>query len=139
MDRAEGAATQMAVPDIGQRRARELYAAATGPDGRRFELAPEVALNLAAACDKLIEDLRKAAADGDQLTGVTGFPELPSGQALAKGFGAKGREFLDTVTAFQEAALLFKAAYLAAGQRLSEADAANRAALQLISDYLEPR
>ncbi|WP_194816184.1 hypothetical protein [Nocardia sp. XZ_19_385] len=129
----------MAVPDIGQRRARELYAAATGSGGDRFELAPEVAQNLAAACDKLIEDLRKATATGDLVTGVTGFPLLPSGQALTKGFGNKGREFLDTVTAFQETALLFKAAYLAAGHRLAEADAANKAALQLISDYLDPR
>ncbi|MEV0249263.1 hypothetical protein AB0H76_21875 [Nocardia sp. NPDC050712] len=129
----------MAVPDIGQHRARELYAAATGSGGDRFELAPEVAQNLAAACDKLIEDLRKAVATGDLGAAVAGFPELPSGQALAKGFGAKGREFHDTVTAFQETALLFKAAYLAAGRRLDEADAANKAALQLISDYLDPR
>ncbi|MEV0298020.1 hypothetical protein [Nocardia sp. NPDC050710] len=129
----------MAVPETGQGRARELYAAATGTDGARFELAADVADNLAAACDRLVEDLRKAMATGHCVTQVAGFPDLPSGHGLASGFAEKGHQFLDTMTAFQETALLFKAAYLAAGHRLADAEAANRAALALVTDYLEPR
>lgn len=130
----------MAIPDTGQGLARELYAAAIGESGgARFELDADVAEHLAAACDRLVEDLHRAVAGGHVLTEVTGFPDLPSGHALAAGFGAKGREFLDTVAAFQETALLFKAAYLAAGRRLAEADAANRAALSLITEHLEAR
>ncbi|MET8653780.1 MULTISPECIES: hypothetical protein [Nocardia] len=129
----------MAVPDTGQGMARGLYAAATGTGDTRFELAEDVARKLAAACDRLVEDLQKAVAAGYLVTDVSGFPELPSGQGLAEGFTAKGQQYLDTLTAFQETALLFKAAYLAAGQRLSDAEAANHAALRLIADYLEPR
>ncbi|WP_433601096.1 hypothetical protein ACQPXH_04565 [Nocardia sp. CA-135953] len=128
----------MAVPDTGQRMARQLYAAATGTSGGEpFELAEDVAENLAAACDKLVEDLQKATATGHLVTEVSGFPDLPTGHGLAKGFGDKGTQFLDTVTAFQETALLYKAAYLAAGKRFEDAEAAHRAALQLITDYLE--
>ncbi|MEU2255540.1 hypothetical protein [Nocardia xishanensis] len=133
-------ATQMAVPDTGQGLARGLYAAAVGADGSdRFELAEDVAENLAAACDRLVDDLRKAMAVGHSVTEVGGFPDLPSGRGLAAGFGDKGRQFLDTVAAFQETALLFKAAYLAAGRKLADAEAANRAALELVTEYLDPR
>ncbi len=127
----------MAVPDTGQRMARQLYAATTGTSsGEPFELAQDVAENLAAACDKLVDDLQRATATGHLVTAVSGFPNLPTGHGLAKGFGDKGSQFLDTVMAFQETALLYKAAYLAAGKRFEDADAANRAALQLITDYL---
>ncbi|WP_280497417.1 hypothetical protein [Nocardia asiatica] len=130
----------MAVPDTGQGTARELYAAAVGAGGGEpFELDTAVAENLAAACDKLVDDLRRAMADEHLLTDVTGFPDLPTGQGLTRGFAAKGRQYLDTLTAFQETALLFKAAYLAAANRLADAEAANQAALRLITEYLEPR
>ncbi|MEU6564261.1 hypothetical protein [Nocardia nova] len=125
----------MPIPDTGQRAARELYAAATssGPGSApRFEIAEDTARNLAAACDRLIEDLRAARDNGAQLTSVRGFGELPSGQALTRGFSAKGAEFLDAVTSYQQTALLLKAAYLAAGRQFDEAEAANRAALALI-------
>ncbi|MBF6172942.1 hypothetical protein [Nocardia blacklockiae] len=120
----------MGVPDTGQQAARELYAAATGSD---FEIAEDVARNLAAACDRLVEELQRVGATEHQLTTVTGFADLPSGRQLARGFSGKGREFLDTVLAFQETALLFKAAYLAAGKHFAEAEAANRAALELVA------
>ncbi|WP_280263517.1 hypothetical protein [Nocardia wallacei] len=129
----------MGVPDTGQQAARELYAAATGSGGEAFEIAEDVARNLAAACDRLVEDLQRARHTEHQLTTVTGFPELPSGRGLAHGFGAKGREFLDTVLAFQETALLFKAAYLAAGKHFAEAEAANRAAVELAAARPEDR
>jgi hypothetical protein len=119
--------------------ARQLYAAATGDGGEPFVLAEDVADNLAAACDRLVDDLQKATATGHLVTEVTGFPNLPTGQGLTQGFGNKGTQYLDTVTALQETALLFKAAYLAAGKRFEDADAANKAALALITDYLDPR
>jgi hypothetical protein len=130
----------MAVPDTGQQTARSLYAAATGAGGTpTFELAENVAENLAAACDKLVADLQKAATTGHLVTDIAGFPDLPTGHNLTRGFNGKGRQYLDTVTAFVETALLYKAAYLAAGKRFEDADAANRAALRLITEYLEPR
>ncbi|WP_330233268.1 hypothetical protein OHA40_12865 [Nocardia sp. NBC_00508] len=130
----------MAVPDTGQGTARRLYAAAIGEDGGEpFELDNAVAENLAAACDKLVDDLRRAMDNGQFVTEVTGFPNLPTGHALARGFTDKGRQYLDTLAAFQETALLFKAAYLAAANRLADAEAANQAALRLITEYLEPR
>ncbi|WP_210742417.1 hypothetical protein [Nocardia veterana] len=119
------------MPDTGQRVARELYAAATGSDRTSFSIAEDTARNLAAACDRLVEDLHAAHAASAPLAEVRGFGELPSGQALARGFSAKGREFADTVASFQQTALLFKAAYLAAGKHFEEAEAANRAALAL--------
>ncbi|MEU7142450.1 hypothetical protein ABZ942_23575 [Nocardia sp. NPDC046473] len=130
----------MAVPDTGQGTARQLYAAATGAGpGQPFELAPDVAENLAAACDKLVEDLHQAMATGHLVTDVTGFPNLPSGQGLTRGFDDKGRQYLDTLAAFQETALLFKAAYLAAGKRFADADAANKAAIDLVAEHLAAR
>ena len=125
----------MGVPDTGQQTARELYAAATDSTGRTFEMAADVADDLAAACDRLVEQLQQARRIAP--TTVTGFPDLPSGHGLARGFGAKGREFLDTIAAFQETALLFKAAYLAAGKHFAEAEAANRAAVALAADRQE--
>ncbi|MGQ4596972.1 hypothetical protein [Nocardia sp. R6R-6] len=130
----------MAVPDTGQGMARKLYAAAIGEGGSEpFELDTAVAENLAAACDKLVDELRHAMDGGQLATDVTGFPDLPTGHALTRGFADKGRQYLDTLAAFQETALLFKAAYLAAANRLADAEAANRAALRLITEYLEPR
>ncbi|MFI9635769.1 hypothetical protein ACIHAX_24080 [Nocardia sp. NPDC051929] len=130
----------MAVPDTGQGTARELYAAAIGAGGSdRFELDTAVAENLAAACDQLVDDLGRAMAGEHLVTEVTGFPDLPTGHGLTRGFSAKGRQYLDTLAAFQETALLFKAAYLAAANRLADAEAANQAALRLVADYLEPR
>ncbi|WP_024801919.1 hypothetical protein [Nocardia sp. BMG51109] len=128
----------MGVPDTGQQAARELYAAATASGGDAFEIDEDVARNLAAACDRLVDDLRQSLRT-DQPTAVTGFPDLPSGHGLARGFSAKGREFLDAVLAFQETALLFKAAYLAAGRHFEEAEAANRAALEVAAARLEHR
>jgi hypothetical protein len=129
----------MAVPDTGQRLARKLYAAATGADGgEAFELAEDVAEKLAAACDKLVDDLQKATAAGHLVTDISGFPDLPTGHCLSKGFGAKGAQYLETMTAFQETALLFKAAYLAAGKMFDDAEAANRSALELITGHQEP-
>ncbi|CAM4372898.1 hypothetical protein NONI108955_23130 [Nocardia ninae] len=130
----------MAVPDTGQGTARQLYAAATGASGDRpFELATDVAENLAAACDQLVEDLHRAMATGQLVTEVTGFPNLPSGQGLTRGFSGKGRQYLDTLAAFQETALLFKAAYLAAGKKFADAEAAHKAALDLVAEHLEAR
>jgi hypothetical protein len=106
--------------------------------GEKFELDTAVAENLAAACDKLVDDLRRAMAGEHLVTEVTGFPDLPTGHGLSRGFAAKGRQYLDTLAAFQETALLFKAAYLAAANRLADAEAANQAALRLIAEYLEP-
>ncbi|MBF6131167.1 hypothetical protein [Nocardia brasiliensis] len=129
----------MAVPDTGQGTARLLYAAATGGTGKPFELDAEVAENLAAACDKLVEDLRRAMTTGHLVTEVTGFPNLPTGHGLTRGFRDKGRQYLDTLAAFQETALLFKAAYLAAGKRFADAEAAHRAALAVVTAHLEAR
>lgn len=130
----------MAVPDTGQTTARQLYAAATGDgDGQPFELAADVAENLAAACDKLVEDLHRAMATGQLVTDVTGFPNLPTGQGLSRGFNEKGRQYLDTLAAFQETALLFKAAYLAAGKRFADAEAARKAALDLVAEHSAAR
>ncbi len=131
--------SRVGVPDTGQQAARELYAAATGSGGRAFEIAEDVARNLAAACDRLVEDLQKARATEHQLTTVTGFADLPSGHQLTRGFAGKGREYLDTVLSFQETALLFKAAYLAAGKHFAEAEAANRAAVELAATRWEDR
>ncbi|RJO76591.1 hypothetical protein D5S18_09900 [Nocardia panacis] len=129
----------MPMPEIGQVAARELYAAATEAGGAdRFELSGDVAERLAAACDQLVRDLQQAKATGHLVTQVRGFPNLPTGQGLSRGFTAKGGQLLDLLTAFQETALLYKAAYLAAAQRLTAADAANSAALALIADHLEP-
>ncbi|WP_327110465.1 hypothetical protein OHB12_22075 [Nocardia sp. NBC_01730] len=130
----------MAVPDTGQGTARKLYAAAIGEGGDEpFALDTAVAENLATACDKLVDDLHRAMSDRYLVTDVTGFPNLPTGHGLTRGFADKGRQYLDTLAAFQETALLFKAAYLAAANRLAEAEAANQAALRLITEYLEPR
>ncbi|GAA5044800.1 hypothetical protein [Nocardia callitridis] len=127
----------MSVPDTGQGAARRLYAAAMSTGPTPFRLDGEVAENLAAACDKLVDDLGAVIARGHLVTDVTGFPDLPTGHALTAGFGGKGMEYLDLLRSFQETALLFKAAYLAAGKRFADADAANQAALNLIAQHLE--
>ncbi|WP_280420453.1 hypothetical protein [Nocardia carnea] len=122
----------MSLPELGQSVARRLYATATAGGADSFTLTEDVALRLAAACDALVADLEAARAGGRQLAaapGTAGFPDLPTGHALAAGFAGKAVEYLDTLTALQETALRFKAAYLAAAGRFTEADLANRAAL----------
>jgi hypothetical protein len=86
-----------------------------------------------------VAGLQDAFAAGQNLTQVTGFPELPSGESLTRGFSAKGQECLDTLAAFQEAALRYKAAYLAAAKQFDDADQANSAAIQRAAQYLEGR
>ncbi|MEU4316547.1 hypothetical protein [Nocardia sp. NPDC024068] len=103
-----------------------LYEAARAGE---FHMAEDVARLLAGSCDRLVERVRLARDHAAALTSARGFPDLPSGHALARGFGAKGREYLDTLLAFEQAALRHKAAYLAAAALFEEADAANRAAL----------
>ncbi|MBF6099951.1 hypothetical protein IU510_17950 [Nocardia cyriacigeorgica] len=129
----------MAVPETGQSRARQLYVAAVDGGATPFELDEDVASNLAAACDALVDDLDRARAESHVITAVSGFPDLPTGQALAHGFSRKGHEFLDTLTALQETALLYKAAYLAAGKKFADAEAANKAAIDLVAAHLAPR
>lgn len=121
----------MSIPETGQAAARALYAAAREQDSRVVALDAEAARGLAAACDDLVAELAALAARAEALGTVRGFPELATGAGLARGFGAKGREFLDTVAAFQQTALLYKAAYLAAGRRFADAEAAAGAALAL--------
>ncbi|MFI5781702.1 hypothetical protein [Nocardia sp. NPDC051570] len=123
----------MGVPETGQQGARDLYRAATRSEGSVFEIAEDVARNLAAACDRLVDDLQRAHGAELRVADLTGFPNLPSGRALTRGFAGKSREFLDTITAYQQTALLFKAAYLAAGKRFDDAEAANRAAVELLA------
>ncbi|MGW0007843.1 hypothetical protein [Nocardia grenadensis] len=128
----------MSVPEVGQHTARQLYVAATAGGEDSFTLAEDVALRLAQACDALVADLEAARAGGHRIAeagGTAGFPDLPTGHALATGFRGKAVQYLDTLTALQETALYFKAAYLAAGGRLAEADLANRAALAVVAAY----
>lgn len=104
-----------------------------------FEMPEGAARRLGSACDALIEGLRQAGAAGAELTEVTGFAELPSGHALARGFGAKGAQYREVLAGLQEAALRLKAGYLAAASLFEEADAANRAAMRLAADGLDGR
>ncbi|WP_019932519.1 hypothetical protein [Nocardia sp. BMG111209] len=130
----------MAIPEIGQRAARELYSAALESNGEAIlEIAPDVARDLASACSRLVDDLQAARLDGRTDTFGPGFGALPSGRALARGFSGKASEFTDTVTAFQQAALLLEAAFLAAGKQFAEAEAANHAALRLVAGDDEAR
>ncbi|WP_156371048.1 hypothetical protein [Nocardia arizonensis] len=104
-----------------------------------FSMPEGAARRLAAACDALVDGLRRARASGTELTEVTGFAQLPSGQALARGFGAKGAQYREVLAGLQEAALRLKAGYLAAAELFEEADAANRAAMRLTADELDGR
>lgn len=116
----------MPVPELGQQAAITLYEAARAGE---FQMTEDAARRLATACDRLVERILLARADAAGLTEVRGFPELPSGHALAGGFAAKGQEYLDTLRAFEQAALRHKAAYLAAAALVEEADEAVRAAV----------
>ncbi|MGA6203795.1 hypothetical protein ACPESR_03465 [Nocardia testacea] len=116
----------MPVPDLGRSAAVRLYEAARAGE---FHMSEAAARGLADSCDRLAERIRQARADAAALTEVRGFPDLPSGHALTRGFAAKGQEYLDTLSAFEQTALCHKAAYLAAAALFREADAATGAAL----------
>ncbi|MBF6329099.1 hypothetical protein [Nocardia transvalensis] len=122
------------LPDKGQGNAQAAYDAAVAGE---FRMPDEGAVRLAAACDRLVSGLQEVIRLAEHLNRVSGFPALPSGEGLTRGFGAKGQECLDTLVAFQEAALRYKAAYLAAGKKFPEAEAANRAAIQRVAQYVE--
>ncbi|WP_433600373.1 hypothetical protein ACQPXH_00425 [Nocardia sp. CA-135953] len=124
----------MALPDKGQTNAQAAYDAAKA---EQFQVPVDGAKRLAASCDKLADGLQDEIVAASRLTSVTGFPDLPSGHALANGFSAKGREYIDALTAFRETVLRYKAAYLAAGKQFEDADAANRAAIKVAADQLE--
>ncbi len=102
-----------------------------------FRMPVDTARRLGAACDALLDGLRRARADSAELIEVQGFPELTSGHALARGFGAKGQEHLAALAGFEAAALRLKAGYLAAGRLIEAADAANQAALWAATGQLE--
>lgn len=116
----------MSVPDLGQQTGILLYEAARAGE---FHMSADVARELAASCDRLVERVHQARTGAADLTRIAGFPDLPSGRALAAGFGAKGREYLGVLDAFEQVVLRHKAAYLAAAALFGEADAANSAAL----------
>ncbi|MEV6275061.1 hypothetical protein [Nocardia sp. NPDC051832] len=116
--------------DVGQ----GLFDAAVG---NGFRMPAETAQRLGVACDALVAELRRVRGGGAEITAVQGFPELPSGHALARGFGMKGDEYLATLAGFEAAALRLKAGYLAAGHLFEAADAANRAALRAAAEQLE--
>ncbi|MBY8855400.1 hypothetical protein K7711_02820 [Nocardia sp. CA2R105] len=122
------------LPDKGQKDAQAAFDAAKAGT---FQMPVDSAKRLAASCDKLVSGLQSVFLDAERLTKVTGFPDLPSGQALAKGFSGKGQECLDTLASFQEAALRYKAAYLAASKQFTEADQANQAAIRRATSYLD--
>ncbi|MEV0251006.1 hypothetical protein AB0H76_30725 [Nocardia sp. NPDC050712] len=110
-----------------------LDAAASGG----FHLPADTARRLGVACDALVAGLRRAREQGTDLAAVQGFPDLASGHALARGFEAKGAEYLALLAAFEETALRVKVGYLAAGQLIAQADAAQRAALRAATEQLE--
>jgi hypothetical protein len=116
----------MPVPELGQQVAVHLYEAARAGE---FHISEDTAVRLAESCDRLAERIRLAWENAASLTEVRGFPDLPSGHALTRGFGAKGQEYLDILSAFEQTALRHKAAYLAAAALFAEADAANSTAL----------
>ncbi|MQY24345.1 hypothetical protein [Nocardia macrotermitis] len=122
------------LPDKGQKNAQAAFDAAKAGT---FVIPVDSAKRLAASCDKLVLELESILVDAAILTRVTGFPELPSGRALAKGFSGKGQECMDTLASFQEAGLRYKAAYLAAGKQFTEADQANQAAIRRATLYLD--
>ena len=124
------------LPDKGQADAQAAYAAAKAGT---FVMPEDGAKRLAAACDKLVDGLQAEIHAAQELTRVTGFPSLPSGHGLTQGFTAKGHEYIETLYSFQEVALRYKAAYLAAGKQLTEADAANQQALKVAATQLEVR
>lgn len=121
------------LPDKGQKDAQAAYEAAKAGT---FVMPEDGAKRLAAHCDTLVVGLREEIQASAHLTQVTGFPDLPSGQALTRGFSAKGQEYIDTLMAFIQTALQYKAAYLMAGKQVTEADAANRAALKFATAQL---
>lgn len=121
------------LPDKGQEGARAAYDAAKAG---QFVMPEDGAKRLAAECDKLVDGLIQEIAASEVLTRVAGFPDLPSGRALSQGFSAKGHEYISTLKAFVQATLQYKAAYLTAGKQLTEADAANRAAIKYATEQL---
>jgi len=124
----------MALPDKGQANAQAAYAAAKAGT---FVMPEDSAKRLAASCDKLAAGLQDEIRSSQLLTLVTGFPDLPSGHGLTQGFTAKGHEYIETLTSFQEVALRYKAAFLAAGKQFTEADAATRQAIKVATEKLE--
>ncbi len=122
------------LPDKGQKDAHAAYEAAKAGT---FVMPEDGAKRLAANCDTLVDGLEDEIVASESLIRVTGFPDLPSGRALTKGFSAKGQEYIDTLKAFKLATLQFKAAYLAAGKQFTEADAANSAAIKFAREQLE--
>ncbi|MET8648956.1 MULTISPECIES: hypothetical protein [Nocardia] len=121
-------------PDEARGAGAGVYDAAAAGE---FGMPEGSARRLEAACDALIEGLRQARAAGVELTEVSGFSELPSGKALARGFEDKGARYREVLAGLQEAALRLKAGYLAAANLFDEADAANRAALRIAADELD--
>ncbi|GAB2675701.1 hypothetical protein [Nocardia goodfellowii] len=110
-----------------------LDAAASGG----FRMPADAARRLGAACDALVAELRQARAECAEIIEVQGFPELPSGHALARGFGGKGNEYRATLAGLEAAALRLRAGYSTAGQLLEQADVASRAALRAVDEQLE--
>ncbi|MBF6060095.1 hypothetical protein IU500_04770 [Nocardia terpenica] len=128
----------MTTPDVGQQAVRRLFSAAMDSGGAEG-LAEEAARGLVDACDRLVADLARAWEVEPPVTSVGGFPNLPSGQALTRGFADKGRELHDILAGFQQTAHMLQAAYLAAGKRYDEAEAAARAVLDMAPESVAPQ
>ncbi|MFI6219024.1 hypothetical protein ACIBEH_00580 [Nocardia salmonicida] len=120
--------------DYGQDQAAALTAAARAAGTLNFD--PHAVDELVALYDRMITGLRTVRADIQTATQSSGFGDIPTAAALAKGFSDKATDGIAVIDKLIDGAMRLQEAYLCAGGRLDEADSVNSARIRLVEATL---
>ncbi len=116
--------------DVGQSTANALYQQAVAGT---FKMEKDAAKRCADVFQRFAESLDKQYRISTDLQKLDGFGTFQSAVALQNGFSGKGEELTQALGGMQAAALKMAAAYLRAGDMITEADAMNTLAINASS------
>ncbi|MBF6332340.1 hypothetical protein [Nocardia transvalensis] len=115
--------------DIAAFKQQAVAAAQSG----HFLFDPQVVDEVVRVYDVLIEGLQNEMKNIQSIAYIGGFGGFPSTQQLAQGFSKKANEFAAVLAHFIEGAMRLQEAYLISAGKITEAEAKNTQALQIIA------
>lgn len=102
--------------------------------GRSLRLEPDVARQLVAECDRLIDRLNQHMQDAGRLAQISGFGDIPSAQQLQAGFARKAvvgeASVVERIRQFRDQVMLIRANFEAGGDAFLKAEESNAHALR---------
>ncbi|MDG3015249.1 hypothetical protein [Speluncibacter jeojiensis] len=106
--------------------------------GKSTRLEPDVARQLVAECNRLLDRLDIYYNDAAQLANLSGFGDIPNAQALQAGFARKATEgeasVRERIKQFHDQVEQIRDNFEAGGEAFLAAEESNRAALRAAGD-----